>query len=49
MARGEKPYLTKVWVGRRWKYFHTKRRYDFAVKRKIGVISYLRQEAEVGE
>ena len=39
-----KPYLTKVWIGNRWWYLDTNRRYKLWQGRifwvKIGIVSY---------
>lgn len=39
----KKPWLTKVWLGRHWRYVHTTRRYWLLGKRKRwGITSYRR-------
>lgn len=44
----QKPYLTCVSVNRKWKYFHTKRKYRYASYKFLGiwiiVVSYKRIE-----
>jgi hypothetical protein len=33
-------YVTKIWIGRHWRYVRTRRKYVFRTWRKLGVVSY---------
>lgn len=42
-----RPWLTKVWIGRHWRYIHTRRRYWMLGHRlRWGVASYKRSSHE---
>lgn len=42
-----KPWLTKIWLGRHWRYVHTKHKYRLLGKsRRWGIVSYKRGEDE---
>jgi hypothetical protein len=36
-------YLTKVWLGRHWRYLHTRHRFGLRTFARFGIVSYRRR------
>jgi hypothetical protein len=39
-------YLTKLWIGRHWRYLHTRHAYAFRTFKQFGIVSYTRKRED---